>query len=256
MKSRSLIMVVALSVGAIGAMLTYVYVQRVEKTTIEGTAPRPVLVATRFLPARSTGEAIVSAGAYEVREVPARFVAPGAFTSVEELAGLILTDDIAGGEQLTASRFGGSEAEVFFADFPRGTEALSLPYDYISGVSGKVKPGDEVNVFVTVGAQRPSRARINISGGIADDEVDIDVALEEGSITGVSSSKVFAGQGGETFLLLREVQVMEVLTGEAAAGGPSTMVVAVDPQEAALLVHAQQTAKLWYTLVPQDGAQL
>jgi pilus assembly protein CpaB len=249
-------MVVALSVGAIGAMLTYVYVQRIERTTIEGVAPRPVLVATRFLPAGSTGEGIVSAGAYELRQVPAQYVAPGAFSSVDQLAGLVLTDDIAGGEQLAEGRFSGSEAEVFFADFPRGTEALALPLEYVSGVSGKIKPGDKVNAFVTVGAQRQSRARIDISGGISEDNVDIDVALEEGSITGVTSSKVFAGQGGETFLLLRDVQVMEVLTGEAAAGNAPSMVLAVDPQEAALLVHAHQTARLWFTLVPQDGAQL
>lgn len=249
-------MVMALSLGAIGAMLTYVYVQRVETSTAVGVAPQQVLVATRALPAGSTGEAIVQAGAFEVREIPAKFVAPGALSSAEQLAGLILVDDLAGGEQLTEARFSGSETQVFFADFPKGTEALSLPLDYVAGVSGKVAAGDKINVFVTVSAQRQTPTKLNIAGGISEDTVDIDVALDEGSIKSVSSSKVFAGQGGETFLMLRDLQVMEVITGEAAAGNAPTMVLAVNPQQAALLIHASLTAKLWFTLVPSDGASL
>lgn len=254
MKSRSLIMVVALCLGAIGAMLTYVYVQRVETSTAVGVAPQTVLVATRALPAGSTGEAIVQAGAFEARDIPAQYVAPGALSSADQLAGLILIDDLAGGEQLTDARFSGSETQVFFADFPKGTEALSLPLDYLPGVSGKVKAGDMINAFVTVQAQRQKVTKLNIAGGISDNTVDIDVALDEGSIKSVSSSKVFAGQGGETFLMLRDLQVMEVLIGEAAAGNAPSMVLAVNPQQAALLIHAQSTAKLWFTLVPSDGA--
>jgi Flp pilus assembly protein CpaB len=256
MKSRSLMMVVALCIGALGAMLTYVYVQRVEENTVSGVAPQPVMVATRALPSGSTGEAIVSAGAFEIRNIPARYVSPGAFSSPDQLVGLILVDDIAGGEQLVASRFGGSEADVLFADFPKGTEALSLPLEYITGVSGKLKPGDQINAFVTVSTQRQRGSDLNTGAGLRSDTTDIDVALDEGTIKSVSSSKVFAGQGGETFLLLRKLQIMEVLTGEAAAGNPPTMVLAVNPQEAAILIHAQSTAKLWFTLVPQDGAQL
>ena len=256
MKSRSLIMVVALCIGAIGAMLTYVYVQRVETNTTVGIAPQPVLVATRALPAGSTGEAIVSAGAFEIRNIPARYVAPGAFGSPDQLAGLILIDDLAGGEQLVQSRFSGSETQVFFADFPKGTEALSLPLEYVSGVSGKIKPGDLINAFVTVANQRQKTSVLNIAGGISQNTTDIDVALDEGTIKSVSSGKVFDGQGGETFLLLRKIQVMEVLTGEAAGGNAPTMVVAVDPQQAALLIHSSNTAKLWFTLVPSSGASL
>jgi pilus assembly protein CpaB len=249
-------MVVALCLGALGAMLTYVYVQRVERTTTEGIAAQPVLVATRALPAGSTGEAIVAAGAFELRNIPARYVAPGALSGPEQLAGLILIDDLAGGEQLTEFRFGGSEAEVLFADFPKGTEALSLPLEYISGVSGKLKAGDRINAFVTVGNQRTRNTPLNTGAGLREETTDIDVALDEGIIKSVSSSKVFAGQGGETFLLLRKLQIMEVLVGETAGGNPPTMVLAVNPQEAAILIHAQSTAKLWFTLVPQDGAQL
>lgn len=256
-KNRSLILTIALSTGAIGAMLVYLYVQRVETSTAAGVVPRAVLVATRFLPAGSPGEAIVSAGALEVREIPAKYVAPGALSSPDQLAGLILKNDVAGGEQLTDRAFSDTATKVFFADFPKGTEALSLPLEYVSGVSGKITAGDKLDAFVTVSSQRQNRGRINIAGGVEDDSsISLDASLEEQFPKGVSSDRVFSGQGGETFLMLRNLQVMEVLAGDAAGGNPPTMTLAVRPDQAALLIHAQSTAKLWFALVPPEAGTL
>lgn len=169
LKSRSLILTIAVTAGLLGAMLVYLYVQRVETNSASGAALQQVVVATRFLPAGSSGQAILDAGAVDVQEVPARYVAPGAFGAPEELAGLILKEDIAGGEQLTATRFSDTETKVFFADFPKGTEALALPLDYIAGVAGRIQPGDKVDAFVTVANQRAQRGKIDISGGIEDE---------------------------------------------------------------------------------------
>lgn len=256
LKSRSLILTIAVTAGLLGAMLVYLYVQRVETNTAAGAATRPVLVATRFLPAGSPGEAILEANAFEIRDVPARYVAPGAFSSPDELSGLILNDDVPGGEQLTATRFSDTETKVFFADFPRGTEALALPLDYIPGVAGRVQPGDKLDAFVTVANQRARRGQIDISGGINDEGFSATASFEDRFANGVSSNKVFDGQGGETFLLLREVQVMEVLVGDAAGGNPGSMILAVRPDQAAMLIHAQSTAKLWFTLVPPEAGSL
>jgi len=255
-KNRSMILTVALCTGAIGAMLVYLYVQGVETSTTAGQQTRPVLVATRFLPEGSPGEAIVSAGAFEVRNVPATYVAPGAFSSPDELAGLILSREIAGGEQLTDSSFSTTETGAFFTDFPKGTEALSLPLEYMAGVAGKIAAGDKLDVFVTMGAQRQRRGEINIAGGINDDDdVNLEAPLEEQYPQGVSSNKVFSGQGGETFLMMRGLRVMEVLN-DPATGQPPSMILAVRPDQAALLIHAQSTAKIWFTLVPPEEGSL
>jgi Flp pilus assembly protein CpaB len=255
-KNRSMILMMAVLTGAIGAMLVYLYVQRVETSTIAGQATRPVLVATRFLPEGSPGEAIVSAGAFEVRDVPTKYVAPGAFSSPDELSGLILSQEIAGGEQLTGSSFSTSGTSAFFTDFPKGTEALSLPLEYISGVAGKIVAGDQLDAFVTVGQQREKGGEINIAGGIGGDSpVDTEASLEEQYPNGVSSNKVFSGLGGETFLMMRGVRVMEVLN-DPATGNPPSMILAVRPDQAALLIHAQSTAKLWFTLVPPEVGSL
>jgi Flp pilus assembly protein CpaB len=255
-KSRSMILMIAVCTGAIGAMLVYLYVQRVETSTTAGLETRSVLVATRFLPEGSPGEAIVSAGAFEVRDVPTKYVSPGAFSSPDELAGLILSEEIAGGEQLTDGSFSTTQTSALFTDFPKGTEALSLPLEYITGVAGKIAAGDQLDAFVTVGQQRQSRGKINIAGGIGGQRpVDTEASFEEQYPNGVSSNKFFSDMGGETFLMMRGIRVMEVLN-DPATGQPPSMIVAVRPDEAALLIHAQSTAKLWFTLVPPEAGSL
>ncbi len=233
MRTRLTTLVLALLMGAVGVTLVYMYVSRVETESTQGLVTRPVLVANRSIPAGTTGTDIAAAEAFDVKEVPQRYIAPGAFTSPEQLANLTLADDIAAGEQLTSSRFATSQTAAFLEQFPKGTEALALPLDYVKGVAGHVRPGDRINAYVTA------------SGG-----------LKRGGgrfvgLTVPSSARVF-GSGGKTVLLLPKLQVIEVPV--PAQGQPaSTMVLAVSPQEAAILIHAQQTATLWFTLVPQDG---
>jgi len=251
-----MILMIAVLTGAIGAMLVYLYVTGLEKSTTAGLQTRPVLVATRFLPEGSPGEAIVQAQAFEVRDVPARYVSPGALSSPDELTGLILSEDIAGGEQLTDRSFSTTQTGAFFTDFPKGTQALSLPLDYIQGVSGKIAAGDKLDAFVTVSTARARGGDINVAGGLSKAPINSDASFDEQYPNGVSSNKVFADTGGETFLMMRELLVMEVLTGEAAAGNAPTMILAVRPDQAALLIHAQSTAKLWFTLVPPEEGNL
>ena len=64
---------------------------------------------------------------------------------------------------------------------------------------------------------------------------------------GITSETTFEGVGGETFLLVREIVVAEMPT---SAEGTRIMVLAVTPEQAALLIHAQATADLWFTLAP------
>jgi Flp pilus assembly protein CpaB len=255
-KNRSMVLMIAVLTGAIGAMLVYLYVTGLEKSTTAGLETRPVLVATRFLPAGSPGESIIQAQAFEVRDTPAKYVSPGALSSQDELQGLILSQDVAGGEQLTDRHFSQTETGAFFTDFPKGTEAMALPLDYISGVAGKIQAGDRLDAFVTVGTSRAKPGDINVEGGVNLQPINSDASFDEQYPNGVSSNKVFANTGGETFLMMRDLLVMEVLTGEAAAGGPASMILAVRPDQAALLIHAQSTAKLWFTLIPPEGGSL
>jgi Flp pilus assembly protein CpaB len=241
MKSRMLTLMLALVLGAIAAVMVYMYVQRVEQESTQGLQTRAVLITTRSYPAGTPGTEILSNGGFQTRRIPVRYVAPGALGDPQQLAspGLTLANDLAAGEQLTTVRFESSQTDAFLDQFPNGTEALSLPLDFVRGVSGHVQAGDFVNAFVT-----GNRARFNFN-----------VQVTPSGTPGVPSKIVVGGKEESTFLLLSEIPVIEVLaaTPDGTQAAAPTMTLAVSPRDAAKLISAQETAKLWFTLVPQEG---
>jgi Flp pilus assembly protein CpaB len=239
MRSRLLTLMLALVVGAIATVLVYMYVQRVEDRSTQGMQTRNVLVASRSFPAGTTGADIFASGGTRTQEMPIKYVAPGALSSEDQLAapGLTLANDLAAGEQLTSARFQESPSQAFLTQFPENTEALSLPLDYVRAVSGHVQAGDRVNAYVTGDASK-FKFRVKV----------------QTDSSGTPKSFTVGGDNQSTFLLLSELPVIEVLgTDPSQQASTATMTLAVSGKEAASLISAQETAQLWFTLVPEEG---
>ena len=71
---------------------------------------------------------------------------------------------------------------------------------------------------------------------------------------------VSLGQDGVTIQIGTEIPVIETHPPSSAATGSGTegagdFTLAVTPNEAALLVFGQEKGTIWFTLVPQGGAQ-
>ena len=115
MRSRLLTMTLALAIGAVATVLVYTYVQRVEQRSNEGLRTREVLVAARSFPAGTTGAEILASRGVQTKEVPIKYVSPGALSTQEQLAapGLTLANDLQAGEQLTGVRFQESASQAF-----------------------------------------------------------------------------------------------------------------------------------------------
>jgi Flp pilus assembly protein CpaB len=239
MRSRLLTLMLALVIGGIATVLVYMYVQRVETKSTEGLQTRDVLVAARSYPAGTTGADILAGEGIRTRSIPIKYVAPGALSTEQQLAapGLTLSNDLQAGEQLTSARFQESASQAFLTQFPNETEALSLPLDYVRAVSGHVQAGDAVNAYVTG------------NGGKIDFNFDVDTDAQG------APEKISVGAKGQaTYLLLSEVPVIEVLGGDPnQETSTPTMTLAVTEKEAAALISAQETAQLWFTLVPDEG---
>lgn len=240
MKNRLMTLLLALTLGGIAASLVYMYVQRVEEDSTRGLETRSVLVAAATLAAGTPGTDIVAQGAYEVKKVPVRWAAPGAFTTPDQLAtpGLTLANDVAAGEQLTSVRFESTETDAFLAQFPEGTEALSLPLEHVKAVAGHVKAGDKINAYVT--------------GNRAQFSFKVETTIDEASGSG---EVIATGKGEGTFLLLSDILVMEVQNAAESGQDQGTITLAVTGRQAAALIGAQETARLWFTLVPDESAQ-
>lgn len=227
-------MLVALAMGAVAVTLVYLYVNRVKTSVTQGQTTRAVLYANRSLPSGTSGADVVATHAYEIRTIPVKYAEPGAFSTANQLNGLTLASDLAAGEQLTSSRFRATAADAFLSQFPKGSEALSLPIDYTTGVSGRVAAGDLLDAYVTVTGKIHSH--------------------------GVTSARVFGRKSGQTVLLIHKLPVIEVPGAVAAVDGApassasaTTVTVAATPQQAAVLIQAQASGQLWFALVPSKG---
>jgi pilus assembly protein CpaB len=234
MRSRLTAMLLALVMGAIAVTLVYLYVNRVKTTVTQGQTTRAVLYANRSLPTGTSGADVIGSHSYEIRTIPVKYAEPGAFSQPDQLNGLTLASDLAAGEQLTSQRFRATAADAFLSQFPKGTEALSLPVDFVTGVSGRIAAGDMLDAYVTV------TGKIHAHGA--------------------SSVRVFGKSAGQTVLLIHNLPVVEVpgsVPAEpgvpASSAAAVTMTVAASPQQAAVLIQAQSSGKMWFALVPSKG---
>jgi Flp pilus assembly protein CpaB len=267
MKSRLLALAVAVLIAAVATTSIYLYVTGLEEESLKGLQTKSVLVTTRALPAGMSGNEIIETGAFESKKVPAKYALPGAFTSPEDIAGLTLADDVAAEEQITSQRFRATQQDAFFADFPKGTEALSLPLEYIRGVAGHIEVGDKLNAYLSADAlvglfkEGPQFTNLLKQAKNPDDVLKGTRRLLQ-TIEVPPGVKVFSfGTEGITIQVLEAVPVMEVheapasTSTQAATAAAGDFTIAVKPEQAAYLIFGQEKAKLWFTLVPEEEAQ-
>jgi pilus assembly protein CpaB len=208
-----LFLAVASGLGAFG--LVRGYEARLDALHPAVGPPVPVVVAAQSLPRGQP----VSAGAVEVRRMPAAFAPPGAMRTVESVVGRIVISDVVAGEAVSRSRLAPAGAGPIAALVPPGLRAAFVPADLPEGA---VRAGDHVDVFATYGGRAHT-----------------ELTAEAVEVLGAAESSA-AGAGGSL--------------GSAAGppgGGGIVLVVLVDPATAERLAFARAFATLTVTV---DGA--
>jgi len=113
-------------------------------------APKTAVVAKYDLAAgtRLTAELL------EERRLPAAAVPDGAFKSIEEAAGLVLTTSRISGDVITSYVAGDSQAAAGIpAELAPGTVAIAVKIDQATGLAGIVRPGQRVAVIAILDPQ-------------------------------------------------------------------------------------------------------
>ncbi len=146
MGRRSVLLIVAIVIAALGATLVFLYVQGINDRAVADQQPVKVLSATSQIESGETIEAAQSAGKLDLVDIPRANVLPGALTSTDSLAGEIALTTIYPGEQILPGRFGvpGSRQTL---TIPDGTMAISIQLDDPNRVAGFVVPGSKVAIF-------------------------------------------------------------------------------------------------------------
>ena len=143
-----MVLLIAMTVGAVFAIGTYRYVKARPATTGAGRCiPSKVVVAASNM---DVGAALRAEDLRAI-EWPARSVPEGAFHKADEIVGRGLIQPVVAFEPILPGKLASAEAGAGLPPvIPEGMRALSVRVNDVIGVAGYVLPGTRVDVLVTV----------------------------------------------------------------------------------------------------------
>lgn len=148
MDRRRILLVFAAAIAALGTLLVFLYVRGADTRAEEQFETVDVLTAVQTITPGETVEAAMAAGKFAMAPVPSSSVLLGVLTdpSAGAIQGMVATTTIYQGEQIIASKFGGS-AEASALPIPKGFLAVSVNLTDPARVAGFVSPGSDVAIF-------------------------------------------------------------------------------------------------------------
>jgi pilus assembly protein CpaB len=246
MRSRGLVVAIAivLAVGAAAAVV--LYTQGVKQDAVRGGELTTVIVATQDIPANQRLAPLIDQGLFTEIQVPQDALVGGAVTTLAEMEEATTTTPILANEQISTSRLSTSGEPLNLIGVSEGHVGLSVELDAPQGGVGNIQPGDNVQVFATYqgvtlipGDLKQYLQRTDTQAGSKKDVPDFTVTLVP------------------TVRVLR-IQNPEVDT-ETGRSDSSRIQVTLDllPQDAQNLVFAQENARIWLGLLPpeEEGTQ-
>jgi pilus assembly protein CpaB len=235
MGRRTILLIAALVVAALGAVLVFLYVNNARSTVLEGQERVTVLVAAAQIEAGTLGSTAAGAGSFTQKDIPKEDLVAGALNSADPIADLVALGTIFPGQQIILPQWGTSTA-LPAVPVPEGQLALSVSLGDPERVAGFVTPGSQVAIFATGGpAVRLLLADVTVIGvgatttaqGQGDQEGEqISTAILTLALTQEQAEKVIAAQGktsdaeytGLYFALQGEAAELEVAAPGADNG--------------------------------------
>ena len=190
MGRRTILLIAALAVAALGTALVFMYANRADERAQAGAEQVQVLVATAGIAAGTTGAAVTESGTVQLQTLPAASVPPGALSDLAPVADLITISSIFPGQVLIQPMFGTQQETSGALTLPEGKVAVAISMGDPQRVAGFVNPGSEVAIF-----------RTGATG--AEDQQGTNVLLDRVQViavgpTTISSTTTTAGQTTNT----------------------------------------------------------
>jgi len=181
---------IAVGLALVAMLLTLMYVVNYRHSVQTSQAMSKVYVATHDIPVGTSGGDL--GHALKLISVPRHTVAPGAISSPTQVAGLVVSEPIYQGDQVTIRRFVTLRDEGIPGQLRGSMRAVQVPGDPNQLLAGTLQPGNRVDVVANLrndpSAQAPT-TRIVLR--------NIDVLQ-----TAPDSSSVTSTDGTTTYVIL------------------------------------------------------
>lgn len=245
MRSRGLVVAVALVLAALAAGAVILYTNGVKEDAVSGGELTTVIVATQEIPANTQLTPLIEGGGFKELQVPNDAVVDGAITSLEELRGRTTTSPLLANEQISAANLDTGEAPAGGSlGISKGHLALTFQLNAPQGVYGFVQRGDNVAIFATYNGVSviPGSIEELLSGNAEDAKR---TELPDFTVTIIPSVRVLA------------VQNPGVDEEGNQRGGDVVLTLDLTPEDAQTLIFASENALVWAGLLPpgEEGSQ-
>ncbi|MGE0881438.1 MAG: Flp pilus assembly protein CpaB [Acidimicrobiia bacterium] len=240
---RTLILIAAVLIGAIGAWSVYSYVNGIEDRAYNNAKLVEVWVVKQNISANTQGEQVLGDKLIQKGEVPQQYRPTTALTDLSSIAGKVAKYDLAPNQVLVQGMFvDKTQAVSTVADrIPAGQVAVSVNLDQVHAAANFPQAGDRVNLLVSLDATQAASAGISNAPGA----------------TGNATNAAKDSTGGAIRFLYQNVEILAVgPTAEGAANGSTTaaasgLITFVVPPDAAQRI-ALVGSSLYLTLVPKN----
>lgn len=253
MKSRGVVVVLALILATIATAGVFLYSQGVKQDAIKGGDLRDVIVSKVDIAANTELDELIAADQFELLQVPVEAVVDGAVTDLSQLRGHRNSAFILTGEQIPVSRVETGEIPGGVLGIPEGHQAISVTLEGPRAIAGALAGGDHVTIYATFEGVKISLV-----------QKDFLKAVQQGSLSGLQSQGELP-EFDTTVVLSPEVEVLRVThesTGDPAeevseaqsSQGNTTLTLAFLPDEAQRFVFAMELGKVYLSLLAPDEA--
>src|SRR4051794_29731028 len=153
----------AIGLALLAVLLTTFYVTNYKRHVQTGEKQVTVLVASKDIPVDTQGGDLLSGTWLQKVTVARRQVVPGAITSPEQIRGLIATEPVFAGEQVTTRRFGTPSERGVRAQLKGTQRVVGVSGDGFQLLAGTLRVGDHVDLvggWDTPGTDATSVARV------------------------------------------------------------------------------------------------
>lgn len=281
MGRRALVLVVALILAAVAGFVMYTYLTGLQRDVEKDQEKVQVFRASRAILEGELGDAILSqqaavAGEENRQDLPEGFIVDE-IDLTNSLRNRIAVGPIAKNGILTHEMFAAITADVrpLSKEIGPGMQAITIQTDAVRAINGFVRPGDRINVIVTVDLEikelefpgvdfGPSIGGTDTGTGEEQQAEDRQVTLTRFVLQGLNVLAVgqsIRPEEGEGTPVETPTTVAAGQTGtgqdEAAEQAPITIyTVEVTPLQAERLVFAFENGSTWLTLVPEDFVEV
>ena len=254
MRSRGVVVVLALILATIATAGVFLYSQGVKQDAIKGGDLRDVIVSKVDIAANTEMDELIATDQFELLQVPVDAVVEGAVTDLAQLRGQRNTAFILAGEQIPISRVESGEIPGGVLGIPEGHQAISVSLDAPRAIAGALAGGDNVTIYATF-----EGVKINLV------QKDFLKSLQAGNVSGLESQGELPSFD-TTVVLAPEVEVLRVTRAttdpestdqqaeQQAAQGAVSVTLAFLPDEAQRFVFAMELGQVYLSLLGPDEA--